>query len=63
MRMLRAENADEVRKIHAAVTLAIFSRSMLTRNFAGWEVMEVFAGGVSSSDMVFKVTCVLRSSH
>ena len=49
--------------MHAASTLAILSRSMLTRNFAGWEVMEVFAGGVNNSDMFFKVTNIVRSNH
>ena len=41
--------------MHAATTLAILSRNLLSKNFAGWEVMEVFAGGVSGSDTVFKV--------
>lgn len=26
---------------------------MLNKNFAGWEIMEVFAGGVTNSDTVF----------
>ncbi|KAI1789820.1 hypothetical protein LXA43DRAFT_1019739 [Ganoderma leucocontextum] len=54
LRVLRSENADEAKRTHAAATLAIFSRSMLRKNLSGWEVMEVFAGGVNSSDVVFK---------
>lgn len=53
---LRFEDADETVKSHnAAVTLAVVSRAVLSKNLAGWEVMEVFAGGVSDSDRVFKV--------
>ncbi len=52
---LRSENAGEAKKAHAAATLGAFSRSLLSKNFAGWEVMEVFAGGVSGSDAFFEV--------
>jgi hypothetical protein len=30
-------------------------RSILAKNLAGWEAMEVFAGGVGESDKVFMV--------
>lgn len=54
---LRSEDADATLKTHnAAITLAVVSRAVLSKNLAGWEVMEVFAGGVSDSDRVFKVS-------
>ncbi|KAI9065925.1 hypothetical protein FKP32DRAFT_1623459 [Trametes sanguinea] len=53
IRVLRSEDVDEVKKSHAAVTLGVVSRSLLSKNLAGWEVMEVFAGGVADSDRVF----------
>jgi len=43
----------DVRKAHALETLAIVVRCILTKNFTGWEVMEVLAGGVSQSDDIF----------
>ena len=52
---------DERKRLHAATTLSVLSRSLLSKNFAGWEVMEVFAGGVSGSDAVFKVSLLLFS--
>lgn len=41
---------------HAIETLSILLRNMLIKNFAGWEVMEIFAGGVNQSDAVFMVS-------
>lgn len=52
---LRSDDTDETKKAHAAATLSVLSRNLLSKNLAGWEVMEVFAGGVSGSDTVFKV--------
>lgn len=52
---LKDESLDDVKKTHAAATLACVTRSVLSKNMAGWEVMEVFAGGVNASDSVFKV--------
>ncbi|KAF8846038.1 hypothetical protein BDN67DRAFT_12014 [Paxillus ammoniavirescens] len=37
----------------AIETLSIMSRCVLAKNLAGWEVMEIFAGGVNESDKVF----------
>ena len=55
---LRSGTVGEDRKARAAATLGAFSRSLLSKNFAGWEVMEVFAGGVSGSDTFFKVSAL-----
>ena len=55
LQALRSGDTDETKKIHAAATLGILSRSLLGKNLAGWEVMEIFAGGVSGSDAVFMV--------
>ncbi|GLB35898.1 putative DUF1741 [Lyophyllum shimeji] len=38
---------------HALETLSILIRCILTKNFSGWEVMEVLAGGVNQSDEIF----------
>ncbi|KAI0801082.1 hypothetical protein C8Q74DRAFT_1240211 [Fomes fomentarius] len=54
LQALRSENVGEAKKAHAAATLGAFSRGLLSKNFAGWEVMEVFAGGVSGSDAFFE---------
>ena len=53
---LRSEEADDAKKGHAANTLGVVSRCLLSKNLAGWEVMELFAGGVSDSDRVFNVS-------
>lgn len=42
-------------------TLSVVSRSILNKNLAGWEVMEVFAGGVRESDDIFNVSRSLGS--
>ena len=34
-------------------------RCILEKNLAGWEVMEVFAGGVNESDAVFLVSVTI----
>ncbi|OJT08174.1 UPF0668 protein C10orf76 -like protein [Trametes pubescens] len=59
---LRSEDADATVKMHnAAITLAVVSRGLLSKNLTGWEVMEVFAGGVSDSDRIFKgLTCAIE---
>ena len=55
LRQLRIGKPDDTRKNGAAITLQVFMRSMLSKNLAGWEVMEVFAGDVGASDGVFMV--------
>ncbi|CCM03132.1 uncharacterized protein FIBRA_05253 [Fibroporia radiculosa] len=49
----RSMPVDDARKPHAVQTLSILSRCILRRNLAGWEIMEIFAGGVQNSDKVF----------
>lgn len=56
LQTLRSEGAEETKKVHAAATLGVLSRSLLSKNLAGWEVMEVYAGGVGDSDAVFQVS-------
>ncbi len=65
LQTLRSEGVDETKKIHAAATMGVLSRSLLSKNLAGWEVMEVFAGGVGGSDAVFQVsvTCTFWSRN
>ncbi|KAH9898211.1 hypothetical protein C8Q73DRAFT_834250 [Cubamyces lactineus] len=53
IRTIRSEETDDTKKSHAASTLGVVSRCLLSKNLAGWEVMELFAGGVSDSDRVF----------
>lgn len=43
-------------------TLSIASRCLLRKNLTGWEVMEIFAGGVHESDKVFNVCLVMHAS-
>lgn len=44
------------RRENALKTLIIFVRSMGKKGFGGWEIMEVYAGGVQESDAVFTVS-------
>ena len=44
---------DDIKKSHAVETLATLVRCVLEKNLTGWEVMEIFAGGVNQSDSVF----------
>jgi hypothetical protein len=56
----RTRAYGDVVRSHALETLSIVIRCVLAKNLAGWEVMEVFAGGVDESDMVFMVSCNLQ---
>jgi hypothetical protein len=49
----RNEPYDDIKKSHSVDTLAICIRCILEKNLTGWEVMEIFAGGVNQSDNVF----------
>jgi hypothetical protein len=42
---------------HAVDLLMVVIKCILAKNLTGWEVMEVFAGGVNTSDKVFTVMC------
>ncbi|KAK0481699.1 hypothetical protein IW261DRAFT_1562992 [Armillaria novae-zelandiae] len=46
-------SSDDLKTSHALETLCIFTKCLLTKGFSGWEVMEVFAGGVGNSDAFF----------
>jgi hypothetical protein len=52
-----AQNAahEDIKKLHSLDTLSIILRCILAKNLTGWEVMEVLAGGVGQSDVVFMV--------
>ncbi|KZT02439.1 DUF1741-domain-containing protein [Laetiporus sulphureus 93-53] len=53
IRHARTGADNDAKKTHAVETLSILSRCILRKNLAGWEVMEIFAGGVNESDKVF----------
>ncbi|PVG03294.1 hypothetical protein CPB86DRAFT_749524 [Serendipita vermifera] len=44
---------DDEKKRNALETLAVILRTILLKDLAGWEVMELLAGSVSESDEVF----------
>ncbi len=46
--------------MNAMDTLSVVLRCCLEKNIAGWEAMELFAGGISESDTVFLVSSFLR---
>ncbi|KAK0208779.1 hypothetical protein DFS33DRAFT_473524 [Desarmillaria ectypa] len=46
-------HSDDLKTSHALETLCIFTKCLLAKGFSGWEVMEVFAGGVGNSDAFF----------
>jgi hypothetical protein len=37
-------------------TLQIIIRTVLTKNFAGWEIMEIFSGNLKESNVTFSVS-------
>lgn len=47
-------NDDPVKR-NALETLVIFVRCLLAKQMSGWEIMDVFAGGVVESDTLFAV--------
>lgn len=47
---------DDPRKSHAVQLMTVVTRGLLNKSdLAGWEVMELFAGGVNESDKFFNV--------
>jgi hypothetical protein len=58
MCLLHARKApyDDPKKEHSLETMTIIVRCVLSKNPAGWEAMEIMAGGVNRSDNVFMVT-------
>lgn len=47
---------DDPKKSHAVQLMTVVTRYLLSKNdLAGWEVMELFAGGVNQSDKFFNV--------
>ncbi|KAI5898035.1 uncharacterized protein SCHCODRAFT_02487077 [Schizophyllum commune H4-8] len=63
LKWAREGSPDDPRKTNALQTLSIMIRCVLAKNLSGWEVLEVFGGGVKA-DAVFmqgKYTYVLLS--
>ena len=54
MKWAREGAPDDPRKTNALQTLSIVVRCVLAKNLSGWEVLEVFGGGVKG-DAVFMV--------
>lgn len=56
MKYARAAHYDDPLKSHAVQLMTVVIRGLLSKSdFAGWEVMELFAGGVNESDKFFNV--------
>ncbi|EIM92219.1 uncharacterized protein STEHIDRAFT_70825 [Stereum hirsutum FP-91666 SS1] len=54
VQQLKTAPCDDARKLHAVEILSVLTRTLLTKpDMAGWEVMEMFAGGVNGSDEFF----------
>jgi acetyl-CoA acetyltransferase len=52
----RTAHYDDLKKYHAVQLMTVITRCLLNKNdLAGWEVMELFAGGVNQSDKFFNV--------
>jgi hypothetical protein len=50
---------EDIRKANALETLVVFLRSVLSKDLAGWEIMDLLAGNVSESDRIFGVRVFL----
>ncbi|KZV99039.1 hypothetical protein EXIGLDRAFT_831813 [Exidia glandulosa HHB12029] len=48
----RDASPEQPQKRNALETLSIMLRALLTKNFSGWEIMEVLAGSVGDADAV-----------
>jgi hypothetical protein len=47
---------QDPRKANALETLVVLLRSILQKDLAGWEIMEVIAKNVAEADRVFNVS-------
>ena len=57
--LLHARTApyDDPKKSHAIQMMTVLTQCLLCKgDMAGWEVMELFAGGVNQSDKFFNVS-------
>lgn len=61
--MVRDSRYEDTRKSTALETLRIFLRGILSKNYTGWEVMEIFTTGVQASDSVFMVSWFERVNN
>ena len=56
LRYTRTARYEDPRKSHAVQLMTVLTRGLLSKSdLAGWEVMELFAGGVNESDKFFNV--------
>jgi hypothetical protein len=56
LKYARTAPYDNPRKPHAVQLMTVATRGLLSKSdLAGWEVMELFAGGVNQSDKFFNV--------
>jgi hypothetical protein len=53
---------EDIRKANALETLVVFLRSILSKDLAGWEIMDLLAGNISESDRIFGVRVFLVTS-
>ncbi|KAJ3984581.1 hypothetical protein F5890DRAFT_1460981 [Lentinula detonsa] len=58
-----ARNAQSTKATHALETLCILTRSILSKNPTGWEVIEIFSGGAKESDILFMSLTSLVDEH
>ena len=50
-----ADRKEKETRAHAVDMLSIILRTVLAKNLAGWEVMEIFAVEVNNADKIFMV--------
>jgi hypothetical protein len=57
LQRVRMAPYDDPGKSHAVQLMTVLTRGLLSKNdLAGWQVMELFAGGVNQSDKFFNVS-------
>ena len=63
LKYARTAPYDDPKKYHAVQLITVTTRGLLSKNdLAGWEVMELFAGGVNQSDKFFNVLTFTRGT-
>ena len=55
VKQIGSANYGDVKKANAVETQYILVTRVLAKNLTGWEVMEILAGSVSQSDVIFAV--------
>jgi hypothetical protein len=63
LKYARTAPYDDPKKYHAVQLMTVTTRGLLSKgDLAGWEVMELFAGGVNQSDKFFNVLTFTRAT-